>query len=180
MEAVPARAKIDDFHPDVVHAQYGTATAFLATLATNLPLVVTFRGSDPESRSSTKARCAAALLSRLHVADCVAWRARDRIYLRQRATGPGDCGGASAKSRKSFPPALIRVLFPAAAARRSPRGGWAGQRTSGLFCSTARIGRLKRPRSRPRRSRMGTTHVADLSASWETRRHSIASSKCLA
>ncbi len=40
------RAEIRVFRPDVVHAQYGTATAFLCVLATRRPFVVTFRGSD--------------------------------------------------------------------------------------------------------------------------------------
>lgn len=46
------RADIRDFRPEVVHAQYGTATAFLTVLAAPArmagapPLIVTFRGSD--------------------------------------------------------------------------------------------------------------------------------------
>src|SRR5205814_1718718 len=57
------RAEIRVFRPEVVHAQYGTATAFLTVLATNQPLIVTFRGSDlnPDPDKGF-ARC---LLSRL-------------------------------------------------------------------------------------------------------------------
>ncbi len=57
------RTEIRDFRPEVVHAQYGTATAFLTVLATRLPLIVTFRGSDlnPDPEKGF-ARC---LLSRL-------------------------------------------------------------------------------------------------------------------
>jgi glycosyltransferase involved in cell wall biosynthesis len=40
------RGEIRSFRPQIVHAQYGTATAFLCVLATRLPLIVTFRGSD--------------------------------------------------------------------------------------------------------------------------------------
>ncbi len=52
------RAEIDEFQPDLVHAQYGTATAFLCVVATWLPLVVTFRGSDlnPDPEKS-RLRC---------------------------------------------------------------------------------------------------------------------------
>jgi glycosyltransferase involved in cell wall biosynthesis len=34
------------FRPDLIHAQYGTMTAFFASLCTPVPLVMTFRGSD--------------------------------------------------------------------------------------------------------------------------------------
>jgi teichuronic acid biosynthesis glycosyltransferase TuaC len=40
------RAEIRKFQPQIVHAQYGTATAFLCLLASRRPLVVSFRGSD--------------------------------------------------------------------------------------------------------------------------------------
>ncbi len=40
------KAEIRQFQPDIVHAQYGTATAFVCVFATSRPLVVTFRGSD--------------------------------------------------------------------------------------------------------------------------------------
>jgi teichuronic acid biosynthesis glycosyltransferase TuaC len=40
------RREIQAFKPDIVHAHYGTMTAFLAILSTALPVVVTFRGSD--------------------------------------------------------------------------------------------------------------------------------------
>ncbi len=40
------REEIREFHPEIVHAQYGTATALLSVVATRLPLIVTFRGSD--------------------------------------------------------------------------------------------------------------------------------------
>ena len=40
------RAEIRDFAPDVVHAHFGTMTAFVAAIASRTPLVVTFHGSD--------------------------------------------------------------------------------------------------------------------------------------
>jgi len=40
------RREIRAFQPDIVHAHYGTLTAFLAVLSTALPVVITYRGSD--------------------------------------------------------------------------------------------------------------------------------------
>ena len=40
------RREIDVFQPDIVHAHYGTVTAFLAILSTTLPVIITYRGSD--------------------------------------------------------------------------------------------------------------------------------------
>lgn len=40
------RREILQFRPDIVHAHYGTVTAFLCACASRVPLVVTFRGSD--------------------------------------------------------------------------------------------------------------------------------------
>lgn len=40
------RRTIETFRPDIVHAHYGTMTSFFAAVTTNLPLVITFRGSD--------------------------------------------------------------------------------------------------------------------------------------
>ncbi len=40
------RREIRTFQPDLVHAHYGTMTAFLAILSTTLPLIITYRGSD--------------------------------------------------------------------------------------------------------------------------------------
>jgi glycosyltransferase involved in cell wall biosynthesis len=45
-ELARLRRTIRQFHPHVVHAQYGSMTAFLAMVAGGAPLVVTFRGSD--------------------------------------------------------------------------------------------------------------------------------------
>lgn len=40
------RKAVRAFRPDLVHAHYGTMTAFFCALSTRLPLVITFRGSD--------------------------------------------------------------------------------------------------------------------------------------
>lgn len=40
------RREIQAFRPQIVHAHYGTLTAFLAVLSTALPVVITYRGSD--------------------------------------------------------------------------------------------------------------------------------------
>jgi teichuronic acid biosynthesis glycosyltransferase TuaC len=40
------RREIRAFRPHLVHAHYGTMTAFLAILSTALPVIVTYRGSD--------------------------------------------------------------------------------------------------------------------------------------
>ena len=40
------RREIRVFRPHIVHAHYGTMTAFLAILSTALPVIVTYRGSD--------------------------------------------------------------------------------------------------------------------------------------
>ncbi|HUQ48634.1 MAG TPA: glycosyltransferase [Gemmatimonadaceae bacterium] len=40
------RSRIRQFEPDVVHAHYGTITAFATVVAADVPVVITFRGSD--------------------------------------------------------------------------------------------------------------------------------------
>jgi teichuronic acid biosynthesis glycosyltransferase TuaC len=40
------RRLIRSFHPDVVHAHFGTVTALMTVLSTSLPVVVTYYGSD--------------------------------------------------------------------------------------------------------------------------------------
>jgi glycosyltransferase involved in cell wall biosynthesis len=61
------RGEIRAFQPEIVHAQYGTATAFLAMLASLRPMVVTFRGSDLNpNQAKGRIRCfASRLLSQL-------------------------------------------------------------------------------------------------------------------
>ncbi len=45
-ESARLRSQINSFLPDLIHAQYGTMTAFFASLIATVPLVITFRGSD--------------------------------------------------------------------------------------------------------------------------------------
>lgn len=45
-ESTRLRQQIASFRPDLIHAQYGTMTAFLGSVTTSVPLVITFRGSD--------------------------------------------------------------------------------------------------------------------------------------
>ncbi len=40
------RSRIREFRPDVVHAHFGTITAFATVLAADVPVIITFRGSD--------------------------------------------------------------------------------------------------------------------------------------
>lgn len=40
------RSRIREFHPDVVHAHFGTITAFSTVAAADVPVIITFRGSD--------------------------------------------------------------------------------------------------------------------------------------
>lgn len=40
------RARIRSFRPDLLHAHFGTITALAAVVASNRPVVITFRGSD--------------------------------------------------------------------------------------------------------------------------------------
>lgn len=49
-EARRFRQRIAAFRPDLIHAQYGTMTAFFASLIATVPLVITFRGSDLNPR----------------------------------------------------------------------------------------------------------------------------------
>jgi teichuronic acid biosynthesis glycosyltransferase TuaC len=61
------RKKIHEFKPDLVHAHYGTMTAFFCGLATRAPLVVTYRGSDlnPTPGISLSRSVAGKLLSQI-------------------------------------------------------------------------------------------------------------------
>ena len=40
------RSRIREFQPDVVHAHFGTMTALATVLAADVPVIITFRGSD--------------------------------------------------------------------------------------------------------------------------------------
>jgi teichuronic acid biosynthesis glycosyltransferase TuaC len=40
------RSRIRQFRPDIVHAHFGTITAFATVIAADVPVIITFRGSD--------------------------------------------------------------------------------------------------------------------------------------
>jgi len=40
------RREIGSFQPDIVHAHFGTVTAFISVFASDVPVIITFRGSD--------------------------------------------------------------------------------------------------------------------------------------
>lgn len=45
-QVMAIRSRIRQFKPDVVHAHFGTITAFATVVAADVPVVITFRGSD--------------------------------------------------------------------------------------------------------------------------------------
>ncbi|MGC2474308.1 MAG: glycosyltransferase [Candidatus Sulfotelmatobacter sp.] len=82
--------EIRRFHPDVVHAQFGTVNGILCVCAGASPLVVTFRGGDLNpTREVTRIRSLAGrLLSQLTALRaestiCVTERLRNRLWLRR-------------------------------------------------------------------------------------------------
>jgi glycosyltransferase involved in cell wall biosynthesis len=84
------RSDMREFSPDIVHAQFGTATALFAALgAMRTPLVITFRGSDLNPSSDGRLRAAAghflsqiaALRARRIV--CVSRGLRGRLWWRR-------------------------------------------------------------------------------------------------
>lgn len=95
-EWVRLRKTIKEFAPDLVHAHYGTVTAFLCVLATSRPVAITFRGSDlkPEPGLSFFRRCMGHFLSQLaapsaclicctspQLRDCLWWRKQEVIIV---------------------------------------------------------------------------------------------------
>jgi len=85
--------EIRKFHPDVVHAQFGTVNGILCVCAGASPLVVTFRGGDlnPTREVSRIRSLAGRLLSQLTAlrADatiCVTERLRNRLWWRRDRT----------------------------------------------------------------------------------------------
>lgn len=81
------RGEIERFHPDVVHAQFGTVNGILCVCAGANPLVVTFRGGDlnPTREVSRIRSIAGRMLSQLTALRaasiiCVTGRLRDRLW----------------------------------------------------------------------------------------------------
>ena len=78
------------FRADLLHAHYGTVTAFLCAVSVPFPLVVTYRGSDlnPSPSMSWARRFAARLLSQLAALRarqiiCVSAQLRERLWWRK-------------------------------------------------------------------------------------------------
>ena len=86
--------EIREFEPDVLHAQFGTMTAFVAAFASRKPLVITFHGSDlnPTPGDSRLKSKLARLLS--HVA-----ANRSSNHLRQPTTSRANRRSVSASPR---------------------------------------------------------------------------------
>ena len=88
------RREIRDFEPHLIHAHYGTVTGLFCGLATTLPLVVTYRGSDLNP-CPTMNRCRSFVgrlfsqLAALRASQtiCVSKQLKDRLWWRRsRAT----------------------------------------------------------------------------------------------
>ncbi|HVB55649.1 MAG TPA: glycosyltransferase [Candidatus Acidoferrales bacterium] len=90
-EWIRLRRTINEFSPEVVHAHYGTVTAFLCGLATLRPVAVTFRGSDLnfEPGIGFFRNCFGHLLSQLsalraELICCTSARLKARLWWRKR------------------------------------------------------------------------------------------------
>ena len=77
------RREIRTFSPDLIHAHFGTMTAFFCAIATKLPLVVTYRGSDLNPCPSTPWRSPAERL----LSQIAALRARQIICVSDQLKG---------------------------------------------------------------------------------------------
>jgi teichuronic acid biosynthesis glycosyltransferase TuaC len=85
------RKTINAFQPDLVHAQFGTVTAFLTVLSTTRPIIVTYRGSDlnPYKGGSRIRQKVARLLSQLAALRaarivCVSEQLKQRLWWRKK------------------------------------------------------------------------------------------------
>jgi teichuronic acid biosynthesis glycosyltransferase TuaC len=132
------RAEIREFRPNVVHAQYGTVTAFLAALAARPPLVLTFRGSDlnPDAAKG-RLRC---WVSRF-LSQIAAWRAARIICVSEQLIDRLWWG----KDKVTVIPSGIdsRVFFPQPHDDARARLGWSPGERIILFNGSHRP--LKRP-----------------------------------
>ena len=132
------RAEIRRFQPHVMHAQYGTATAFLCLLASRRPLVVTFRGSDLNpNQQKSRARC---LASRL-LSQFAALRARRIICVSQQLVERLWWG----KGKADVIPSGIdtKTFCPRCRAAARATLGWSPEERIVLFNGSDRA--LKRP-----------------------------------
>lgn len=84
------RQEIRTFQPELVHAHYGTVTAFLTILSTTLPVIITYRGSDlnpnrsrgwlRESLGTLLSQIAALRAARII---CVSKQLKDKLWWRR-------------------------------------------------------------------------------------------------
>jgi glycosyltransferase involved in cell wall biosynthesis len=81
--------ELREFQPDLVHAHFGTMTAFMCAVGTTVPLLVTYRGSDlnPVPSISQLRRRAGQLMSQLAALRakrviCVSEELRERLWMR--------------------------------------------------------------------------------------------------
>jgi teichuronic acid biosynthesis glycosyltransferase TuaC len=81
---------IRSFQPHLVHAHYGTMTAFLTILSTTLPVIITYRGSDlnPNRDQGWLRRAMGLLLSQIAALRaariiCVSNHLKDRLWWRR-------------------------------------------------------------------------------------------------
>lgn len=86
------RKVLRSFSPDVVHAHYGTVTSLLCAIASQSPLVITFRGSDlvrarevPRLRAWLGILCSQLSALFAHSIICTGDRLRDRLWWRKKA-----------------------------------------------------------------------------------------------
>lgn len=89
-EWVRFQREIRSFRPDIVHAQYGTATSAFCALSSSAPIIVTFRGSDlnPAPSASFMRSILGRMLSQLSALRarriiCVSEDLRERLWWRK-------------------------------------------------------------------------------------------------
>jgi teichuronic acid biosynthesis glycosyltransferase TuaC len=90
-EMLRLRREIRNFQPHLVHAHFGTMTALVCAVATRLPLVITFRGSDLNPapsmhwlRSSLCRLFSHLAAARARYVICVSTQLRQRLWWRHR------------------------------------------------------------------------------------------------
>ena len=90
LRAWELRRLVREYRPDIVHAHYGSLTAFVCAVATRSPLVITCRGSDlnPSPMDGPLRSAAQTLLSHLALLRasaiiCVSRHLRDRLWWRK-------------------------------------------------------------------------------------------------
>lgn len=83
------RREMREFCPQVLHAHYGTVTSFLCGFCTNIPLIITFRGSDLNGHPSLGSlrNYLGFIMSQLSILRakrviCVSQQTRSRIWWR--------------------------------------------------------------------------------------------------